>query len=192
MIPTRLPRDVEQLRAAREDPAAFTAFYADHARWVDRWFNIHVRDPHVAADLTGETFAKALASLSRFNGDQPGSGTAWLFGIARNLLFRYRTQQTIESRARRMLEIRVADIDVDDYERIDARLDAEALAADIRRAVGVLPPLLRESLELRAVDGLSYAEIAVRTGVSEPNARMRFVRALRAARLRLTSKKEFL
>lgn len=69
-----------------ENRDAFGAFYRMHALTVYRWFVVHVeRDRGTASELTAETFAEALRSLPRFRGRAPGDGTAWLFGIARNL-----------------------------------------------------------------------------------------------------------
>ena len=179
--------DAELLRAARKDPEAFAAFYRSHADWVYRWLAGQVRDPHVATDLTAETFAQALVSLGRFRGSEPGSGTGWLFGIARNLLRRYAARRAVETRARERLEIPRRGYLSDDFEEVDERIDAQALAAEIEDALGGLSPDLRETLQLRALDDLDYLEIAARTGTTEANARMRVSRALRAAGARLTS-----
>jgi RNA polymerase sigma-70 factor, ECF subfamily len=177
--------DADQLRAARRDPAAFTAFYRAHADWVYRWLAARVGDPAVASDLTAETFAQALVALPRFRGSEPGSGTAWIFGIARNLLRRSYERRRVESKARRRLGMPVADYLPDGYEEIDARLDAEALAAELEEALDTLSPELRQALELRVVEGLSYEEIATATKASEVNARMRVSRALRTLAIRL-------
>ena len=182
--------DADLLRAARKDADAFAAFYRDHAAWVERWLRSHVRDPHVAADLTAETFAQALVSLERFRGRERGAGTAWLFGIARNLLRGYAARRRVETEARERLGIAIRDYGPDEFAAADERLDANALAAEIAAALGSLPPELRETLELRAVDGLPYGEIAARTGTTAANARMRVARAVRTAGTRLTRNKE--
>jgi RNA polymerase sigma factor (sigma-70 family) len=182
--------DAELLRAARRDPAAFTAFYRMHADWVYRWFAARVRDPSVASDLTAETFAQALVALPRFRGRENGSGTAWIFGIARNLLRRSYEQRRVESKARQRLGIPVSDYVPDGYEEIDARLDAQALAVELEEALGTLGPELRQALELRVVRGLSYEEIAVATKATEVNARMRVSRALRTLAFRMRASEE--
>jgi len=179
--------DAAQLRAARKDPEAFTGFYRAHAEWLDRWFRLQTRDAHAAADLTAETFAQALVSLARFRGTEPGSGTAWIFGIARNLLRSFYARQAVDTRARVRLAMPLRDYELDEYEQADGRLDAAALAAEIEAALGSLSPELRRTLELRALDGLDYAEIASSTGTTEASARMRVSRALRAAGARLTA-----
>ncbi len=182
--------DVELVRAARKDPEAFAAFYRSHADWVYRWCLGQTRDPHVAADLTAETFAQALVSLRRFRGGEPGAGTAWTFGIARNLVRAYLVRRRVETDARERLGIPIREYEPDEFAAADERLDAAALAAEVAAAVGSLPRELRETLELRAVDGLPYEQIAARTGTTAAHARMRLVRAVRTASARLARKKE--
>lgn len=188
MSPAR--SDADLLRNAGKDADAFAVFYRGHAAWVERWLLAQVRDPHVAADLTAETFAQALVSLGRFRGRDPGDGTAWLFGIARNLLRGYAARRRVETAARNRLGIPIRDYGPDEFAAVDERLDATALAAEIAAALGSLTPELRETLELRAVDGLPYDDIAARTGTTAANARMRVARAVRTAGARLAKKKE--
>lgn len=178
--------------AARRDSAAFTAFYRTHADWVYRWLVAQVGDPAVASDLTAETFAQALVALPRFRGTEPGSGTAWIFGIARNLLRRSYERRRVESKARRRLGMSISAYVPESHEEIDARLDAQALAAELEEALGGLSPELREALELRVVEGLSYEEIATATNATEVNARMRVSRALRTLAVRMGANEEAL
>jgi hypothetical protein len=56
------------LRAAREEPEAFGAFYRRHVVAVERWIRRQTPDSGTAADLTGETFAQALVRVSKFRG----------------------------------------------------------------------------------------------------------------------------
>ena len=165
MAPTS--SDAALLRAATKDPEAFSAFYRGHAEWVDRWFRLQVADANTAADLTAETFAQALLSLRKFRGHEAGEGTAWLFGIARNLLRRYIDRRRVETEARERLEMPFRDYGPDEYDAVDARLDADALREEIRAAVGSLTPNLRATLELRALEDLDYDEIARRTDTTK-------------------------
>ena len=182
--------DAQLLRAARRDPDAFLAFYRSHAEWIYRWLMAQLGDPQLASDLTAEVFAQALVSLPRFRGEERGSGTAWLFGIARNLVRRTYEQRRREIGARRELGMALEVLTPDPTTEIDGRLDAEALRADLEAALGGLPTTLREALELRVVQGLSYDEIAEATGVSRPNARMRVSRALREMAGRMPTEEE--
>jgi RNA polymerase sigma-70 factor (ECF subfamily) len=175
--------DAELVRAARKDPEAFRDFYRMHADWVYRWILARVGDPLVASDLTAETFAQALASLHRFRGREPGSGTAWIFGIARNLLRRCYERRRLERAARERLGMPIRDYVPDDHDAVDARIAAESLASELEQALGDLTPELRQALELRVVGGLSYRDVAAAVGTSEANVRMRVTRALRSLRI---------
>jgi RNA polymerase sigma-70 factor (ECF subfamily) len=61
-----------------------------------------------------------------------------------------------------------------------ARLDASAVAERLQAAVDALPAAYREAVKLRVVDELSYGEAAAQMACSEPTARVRVHRSLRA------------
>ena len=180
--------DADQLRAARKDPEAFAGFYRAHGDWVFRWVRMQVEDAETAMDITAETFAQALLSVRRFRGREPGTGTAWVFGIARNLVRRYFERRRVEAEARIRVGMPLTSYEPDEYLEADERLDADALAGEIADALGYLPTELRRTLEARVVGGLEYGEIASTVGITEANARMRVARGLRALRARLKPK----
>jgi RNA polymerase sigma factor (sigma-70 family) len=139
--------------------------YDDEALRLRRWLERETGNRETATDLTAETFAQALVSMRRFRG---GDETAWLYGIARNLLSQYRRRARVEDRARRKLGM--PDRDWSDYDAVDDRLSA---------SVPDLPEHEREALELHVVDELPYDEVAARLNISAGAARMRVHRALR-------------
>lgn len=139
--------------------------YDDEAQRLRRWLQKETGNRETAMDLAAETFAQALVSMRRFRG---GDETAWLYGIARNLLSQYRRRARVEDRARRKLGM--PDRDWSDYEAVDERLSA---------FVGDLPEHEREALELHVVDELPYEDVAARLSISPGAARMRVHRALR-------------
>jgi RNA polymerase sigma factor (sigma-70 family) len=128
------------------------------------WLRRETSDREVAMDLTAETFAQALVSMRRFRG---GDETAWLYGIARNLLSQYRRRARVEDAARRKLHM--PERDWDTYEDVDDRV------VPLDR----LPRHEREALELHVVDELSYDEVADRLAITSGAARMRVHRAIR-------------
>ena len=139
--------------------------YDDEAQRLRRWLQKETGNRETAMDLAAETFAQALVSMRRFRG---GDETAWLYGIARNLLSQYRRRTRVEDRARRRLGM--PDRDWSDYEAVDERLSA---------SMPDLPEHERQALELHVVDELPYDEIATRLNISAGAARMRVHRALR-------------
>lgn len=64
--------DVELLAAASCDPEAFGVFYASNVGPLLAYFWSRTRDRDVASDLTAETFAAALAGVTRYD---PAKGT---------------------------------------------------------------------------------------------------------------------
>jgi RNA polymerase sigma-70 factor, ECF subfamily len=172
--------DAELLKAAGEDPEAFREFYDRYAVWIRSWFLRHTGAETASLDLTAETFAQAWHASRRFRDEANGSGAPWLFGIARNLLRQYHKHNRIESAARARMGLDVSFADCEDYERVDERSEAGALAPLLRHALRALPAGQRRALELRIVHGLPYEAVAARLQCSQNAARLRVSRALRA------------
>jgi RNA polymerase sigma-70 factor (ECF subfamily) len=172
--------DAELLLAARQDPQAFRELYERYAVWIRSWFLRHTGSESAALDLTAETFAQAFGAARRFRDEADGSAAPWLFGIGRNLLRQYHKHNRIETAARARLGIPLAFAECEEYDRVDERDEAVALAPRLRRALGGLPTEQRRALQLRVVHQLPYEEVAGRLGCSQNAARLRVSRALRA------------
>src|SRR4051812_49956647 len=93
----------EDLLADR-DAASFEAFYVRHVTNVLAFFPRRTRDPELAADLTAETFAAALAGRRRYR-PQAGAPRAWLFGIAMKKLAHAQRRGYADQRAPRRLRM---------------------------------------------------------------------------------------
>jgi RNA polymerase sigma factor (sigma-70 family) len=180
--------DAELLFGARRDREAFAVFYRQHALVVYRWFAYRVeREGALASELTAETFAEALRSLSGFKGTGAGSGTSWLFGIARNLAREHHRTRRVRADARRDLEMpRAGSLDWS-LEEAEDRIDVDRLGKELGRALALLPPAQREAVTLRIVDELDYPSIARGTATTEQAARLRVSRGLRALRRQLAA-----
>ena len=179
--------DAELLKLARQDPEAFREFYDRYAVWIRSWFVRHTGSETASLDLTAETFAQAWHASRRFKDLADGSGAPWLFGIARNLLRQYHKHNRIESAARERLGFQPAHAECEDYERVDDRSEAGALAPLLRHAMRALPADQRRALELRIVHQLPYVAVAGRLGCSQNAARLRVSRALRTVTTQMRS-----
>src|SRR4051794_18242342 len=84
------------------DATRFAAFYRRHEDAVLGFFLRRVGAAELAADLTAETFARALEGRGRFDARR-GAAAAWLFGIARNVLSRSLERGRVEDEVRRRL-----------------------------------------------------------------------------------------
>lgn len=68
------------------DAAQIEQCYERDARRLLVWLTRRCYDAQLATDLVGETFARAYADRRSFRGSGPDELSAWLFGIARNVL----------------------------------------------------------------------------------------------------------
>ena len=149
------------------EPSDIGSLYQQHGAEVLNY--LARRCPADAAhDLLQETFLQVVRQSDRL-----GAVTmprAWLFGIARNILARHYRQQpenVIEMPPETAAE--------------DARLPA------MREAIAQLAPELRETLELRIEQELSYEEIAGVLDVPIGTVRSRLHNAVRRLRAALTT-----
>ncbi|MFK3983522.1 RNA polymerase sigma factor [Micromonospora sp. NPDC050397] len=178
--------DRELLRGLDRDPAALEEFYRRHVRALTRYLHSAVGDTHDAGDLAAATFIAAMESATRYDPAQ-GEPRAWLFGIARNLVAMRWRRAAAESRAMSRLGGQ-SHPSVDEYERVDDRIDASELAAPALAALPSLPPAERELIEVMLDRGLSVTEAAAALGIRPGTARMRLARA--RARLALAMSKD--
>ncbi|MEA2426011.1 MAG: hypothetical protein QOH13_2421 [Thermoleophilaceae bacterium] len=170
-------RDDDALIAATPgDPEAFRAFYRRYETAVLRYFLNRRQTPELAADLTAEVFAAVLVAAPRFRqGGPPAS--AWLFGIARNLLLMSHRRGQVEDRARKRLAMEPVLL-------TDAALDAiESLGSgELVLALSGLPDDQREAVRARVLDERDYDEIARELRCSQAVVRQRVSRGLRTLR----------
>ena len=145
------------------------------------YFLARVGDPEVAADLTAETFAAALASSHRFR-PRRKPAVAWLFGIARNKLAMSRRRGRVDARARRRLSMAPLVLTDEAIERI-SDLDHTALGL-----VDDLPDEQQVAVRARVIDERAYPDIAKDLRCSEAVVRKRVSRGLGALRVGMEGK----
>lgn len=172
--------DVQLLRAAARDDDAFIALYRRWAPELHAWFARRTASQDVAAELTAETFAQILTSIHRFRGTYPGSGAAWLMGIAHNLLRGFYRDRRVSNSARAEAHVPVRAYEFEDA--VESRLTAGPLRADLLRALDALPLEQRRAVALRVVQERSYDEVAIALGCTSQTARQRVSRGLKTMR----------
>ena len=176
--------DAELILRSIREPELFGALFERHAESMLAYFARRTLDVEASAELVAATVAEGFSSRSRFR-SQGVDGVAWLYGIGRNLLSRYFRSGAVDARARRRLGMPERTVGEDDYDRIEELIDVEDLAGDVRAALRELPDDQREAVTLRVVDGRDYRAVAEQLGCTEPTARARVSRGLKALAKRL-------
>jgi RNA polymerase sigma factor (sigma-70 family) len=179
-------RDEEALLgAAGSDAQAFAGFYRLFERPVLGFFMRATGRSELAADLTAETFARALESVEGYD---PARGRAdhWLFGIARNVLASSYRFGRVEAGARTRLDLPRLVLDDHASETIARLMEGENQAAV---ALARLPEEQQRAIHARVVQGRDYAEIAGELRCSEAVVRQRVSRGLRTLRARLAGER---
>jgi RNA polymerase sigma factor (sigma-70 family) len=180
LVTTTRRRPVVTSAAARgPGPAsALEQFEEIYRRNVDALVGYFARrcgDAQTVADLTSESFVRAMTGFAGFN---PARGTerAWLFGIAARV-FAQHCERSAHGRV--ALERLGADrgLGPDEMEELAQRIDAERAGAALMRRYEALPPLERAAVELVDLEGLSPKEAALALGVSRVALRQRLSRA---------------
>lgn len=173
-------RDVDLLAGG---PAEFGRFYRRNEAAVLAYFLRRTGRPDLAADLTAETFVRALDGRGRFSAEL-GEPRAWLFGIAHNVLASSARRGRVENEARQRLGTPPLALTDDDLARIE-----ELTGLDAMSALADLPEEQREAVSARILDGDGYDEIAAALDCSESVVRQRVSRGLRMLRTRLEDRR---
>ena len=173
------------LAAASHEPEAFAAFYSRYAEPVFAFFIARTQRPDLAADLTAETFAAALAGASSFRGES-ASAAPWLFQIARNKMLDSFRRKRVDDAARRRLGMQPIEIDDGELAELEGRLDLAAHEAWLADALASLPVEQRAAVMARVIDERDYAEIAAEVECSQAVVRQRVSRGLATLRARFS------
>ncbi len=136
-----------------------------------------------AADLVSDTFLAAWKS-TRTGNVAPDELRAWLFGIARKTLSRYRRGGT---RRMALSERLRATLLLEDATRRGHDEQTEELNEHVRFLIACLPRLDQEIVRLVYWDGLSQEEVAVALGKPATAVRARLSRARKILREQLAA-----
>jgi RNA polymerase sigma factor (sigma-70 family) len=153
----------------------FEQVYLRNVAVLMGYFARRCRDPQTVADLTSETFVRAVDGFARFDPSR-GSDRAWLFGIATRVFARH-CEQAAGGRdaAARLGGHRP--LDEDEIEELAERIDAEREGAALIRRCEQLPAVERAAIELVDLEELTPKEAALALGVSRVALRKRLSRA---------------
>lgn len=136
-------------------------------------------DPVAADDLTQQTLLAAW--MSDRQPDADAEWTPWLFGIARNMLLRWRREQARHGRRvapapeseRHLMAAATDDV-------VDAIADRADIMEILDGALSRIPAASRRALLLRYVEDLPQREVAGRLGINEKTLEGKLHRGKRA------------
>jgi RNA polymerase sigma-70 factor (ECF subfamily) len=153
---TARPLDVLVQRVARGDVGAFEQVYAAVAGQVYGVIKRVLRDPAQSEEVAQEVLVEVWRTATRFD-ETRGSASTWIMTMAhRRAVDRVRSAQASADREDRVAQRdHVASYDVV-AEQVESRLEQE----QVRRCLGTLTDLQRESVTLAYYNGYSYREVA--------------------------------
>jgi len=155
--------DLELVRRVQAgDKSAFDVLVLKYQQKVINLVTRYVHDPHIAMDVSQESFIKAYRGLKNFRGDS--AFYTWLYRISINTAKNY-----LVSKNRRMPDDDIDAQEAEQYEgggklREISTPEREALTeeiqATVQSAIEALPDDLRIAITLRELEGLSYEDIS--------------------------------
>ena len=145
---------------AKGDHAAFRAVYDQTAPAVLGIVRRVLRDPAQSEEVMQEVLLEVWRTAARFD-PSLGSASAWITTLAhRRAVDRVRSEQRAVAR-----ELRAATASVD-YDEVSEEALTTLEQERVRRCLGSLTDLQRESVTLAYYGGYSYREVAQLLGVA--------------------------
>lgn len=159
-----------EVERAQADPRRFTVLYERYFGDIFRFILRRASDRELTADLTQETFLKAMLALPKYQ-HRGLPFRAWLYRIALNEL-------RMHWRKKKEVLIDLSFTQVKGLsEEFDLRLDEDD-AQRLARALNQLDEARAQLIQLRYMDGLSFLEVGQVLGIGEDAAKMRTHRTL--------------
>ena len=168
---------IEQAR--KGDPVAWEKLVVRHTKRVYNLCYRFLGRTDQAEDLTQEVFIKVFRNINSYNAET-GQFATWLMSVGRNLLidhYRHTKDERVTVSANEEDEdFSVLDTVAASEPSPQAQLEREEQAALLRKALGRLPPQLKEAVILRDLEELSYEEIGTILKVPEGTVKSRINR----------------
>ena len=157
------------------------ALYDRHARELTGFFARRTGDAHLAVDLVSETFLVVLERRGQCRAEDDAGRAAWLFRIATTNLAGYFRHSASERRTRQRLESLQRVLSAGEMAAVED-LAERAESRPLARAYGELSEDQRVAIEMRVIEEQPYDVVSRGLGISEPAARARVSRGIRALR----------
>ena len=175
-------------RAQQGDRQAFNLLVEKYQRKLARLLSRFIRDPAEVEDVTQEAFIKAYRALPAFRGDS--AFYTWLYRIGINTAKNY--LMAMGRRAPTSTEVEAEDAEgyeegeqLRDINTPESVLLSNEIAETVNSTIEQLPEELRQAIQMREIEGLSYEEIAQAMNCPIGTVRSRIFRAREAIAERL-------
>lgn len=143
--------------------ADVAALYGAHHSWLVRWLRHKLSGSDHASDLAHDTFVRVLSVQAAQRVLALREPRAYLTTVARNLLINHVQRQSLERAWLDVLALLPEPLAPSPEQRL---LILETLH-QIDALLDGLPPKVREAFLLSQLDGLTYAQVAERLGVTD-------------------------
>jgi len=151
--------DVQLGLVARGEVAAFDVVYEQVASSVFGVVRRVIRDPAQSEEVTQDVLLDIWRNASKFDAER-GSATAWVMTLAhRRAVDRVRSVQKEAERERRVATSEVP------YDEVAEAVESNFERERVRRCLGSLTELQRESVTLAYYGGYTYGQVAGLLGV---------------------------
>lgn len=168
-------KEFEIVKKAIKEPAQFQIIYDRYFAVIFNYIFRRIDDEDITADLTSQTFLKALRHLKKYK-YRGVPFSAWLYRIASNEVnrhYRYANKTLVYS------------FDEQEFENLIEQSVEPEIEVDIDYIIRQMQQMCDtdvEVLELRFFESKSFAEIAFILDINEANAKMRTYRAIEKLR----------
>lgn len=166
-----LNTELNEIKEAQKDPRKFEVLYNSYHEQIFRYIYSRVENKHLASDLTSQTFYKALLNIENYS-FKGVPFASWLYRIAYNEM----NMHFRKSSRNRVINIESEKVN-ELFEEIEEGVDEELLEK-LGQALAKLSDERLSLIEMRFFEKRSFKEIALITGITENNAKVKVYRTL--------------
>ena len=177
--PQQLSSEENDIKQAKKNLKDFNVLYDRYYVRIFQYIYQRVQSESQAADITSETFIKAMENLQsyKFMGVPFAS---WLFRIARNEVYLQHKKSS---------KVRQVNFSTDDITNIAEEIEGEVInrTALVVGAIEKLNEEETELIEMKYFEKRSYAEIGSILNMTENNAKVKTFRVVQKLKVIITS-----